>query len=84
MTQVYFHCSSAKEVLIDRCGAAVDDLAEARDRAAGVVRSLTTARGLEDWRSWVLHVNDDRGEELFIVPFAFVLGKRMDRKHSFC
>jgi hypothetical protein len=75
MTQVYFHCSSAKEVLIDRCGAIVDDLAEARDRAACVVRSLTTARSPEDWRGWILHVNDDLGEELFVVPFAFVLGK---------
>ena len=75
MTQVYFHCSNTKEMLIDRCGAMVDDLAEARDRAACVVRSLTTARGLEDWRSWVLHVNDDLGEELFIVPFAFVLAE---------
>jgi hypothetical protein len=50
MTQVYFHCSNAKEVLIHRCGAMVDDLAKARDRAASVVRSLTMARSLEDWR----------------------------------
>jgi len=75
MTQVYFHCSNTSEVLIDRCGAVVDDLAEARDRAASVVRSLTTARNLEDWRDWVLHVSDDVGDELFVVPFAFVLGK---------
>lgn len=75
MTQVYFHCTNAKKVLIDHYGAVVDDLAEARDHAAKVVRSLTAARSLEDWRSWVLHVNDDLGEELFVVPFAFVLGK---------
>jgi hypothetical protein len=75
MTQVYFHCSNAKDVLVDRCGAVVDDLAEARDHAACVVRSLTMARSLEDWRGWVLHVHDDLGEELFVVPFAFVLGK---------
>jgi hypothetical protein len=73
MTQVYFHCSNTKEVLVDRCGAVVDDLAEARDHAARIVRSLTMARSLEDWRGWVLHVNDDLGEELFVVPF--VLGK---------
>ena len=72
--QVYFHCSNPKEVLIDRRGAVVDDLAEARDQAACVVRSLTTARSLEDWRGWALHVNDDLGDELFVVPFAFVLG----------
>jgi hypothetical protein len=75
MTQVYFHCSNTNKVLVDRCGAVVDDLAEARDHAACVVRSLTMARSLEDWRGWVLHVNDDLGEELFVVPFAFVLCK---------
>jgi hypothetical protein len=75
MTQVYFHCSNTREVLLDHCGAMVDDLAEARDHAACVVRSLMTARNLEDWRDWVLHVSDDLGEELFIVPFAFMLGK---------
>jgi hypothetical protein len=75
MTQVYFHCSSGNEILVDHCGAKVDDLAEARDHAARIVRSLTMARSLEDWRGWVLHVNDDLGDELFVVPFAFVLGK---------
>ncbi|WP_426409714.1 DUF6894 family protein [Bradyrhizobium ganzhouense] len=75
MTQVYFHCSNANEVLIDRCGALVDDLTEARDRATSVVRSLTTARTLDDWRGWILHVEDDVGAEVFVVPFAFVLGK---------
>jgi hypothetical protein len=39
------------------------------------VRSLIKARSLEDWRGWVLHVNDDLGDELFVVPFAFMLGK---------
>jgi hypothetical protein len=51
MRRVYFRCFRTKEVLIDRTGALVDDLAELRDRAVCVVRSLTTARGLEDWRA---------------------------------
>ena len=75
MAQVYFHCSNARGVLVDRHGAAVDDLAEARDHAACVVRSLTMTQSAEDWRSWILHVKDDLGDELFVVPFAFVLGK---------
>ena len=75
MTQVYFHCSNGKGVLVDRCGAVVEDLAEARDHAASVVKSITAARSLQDWRDWVLHVNDDLDEELFVVPFAFVVGK---------
>jgi sirohydrochlorin ferrochelatase len=53
----------------------VDDLAEARDHATRVVQSLANERSLEDWRDWVLHVSDDQGDELFVVPFTFVLGK---------
>ena len=74
MAQVYFHCSNTKNVFVDRRGAMVDDLAEARDHATGVVQSLTKTSSLEDWRDWVLHVSDDLGDELFVVPFAFVLG----------
>ena len=75
MTQVYFHCSNTKKVFVDYCGAVVDDLAEARDRATRVVESFTCERSLDDWRDWVLHVSDDRGDELFVVPFTFVLDK---------
>jgi Domain of unknown function (DUF6894) len=75
MSQVYFHCSNTKKVFVDRRGAVVDDLAEARDRATRIVQSLTSERTLEDWREWVLHVSDDQGDELFIVPFTFVLGE---------
>jgi hypothetical protein len=75
MTQLYFHCSNANEVLIDRSGSVVDDLSEARDHATRVVQSLAAARSLDDWQSWILRVNDDLGEEIFVLPFAFVLGK---------
>ena len=71
MTHVYFHCSNRNEVLIDRCGAVVDDLAEARDHAASVVRSLTTARSLAAGSC----TSTTSRDELFVVPFAFVLGK---------
>jgi hypothetical protein len=75
MSQVYFHCSNSKKVVVDHHGAVVDDIAEARDHATRVVRSFTNERSLEDWRDWVLHVSDDQGDELFVVPFMFVLGK---------
>jgi hypothetical protein len=75
MTQVYFHYSNTKKVFIDRRGAVVDNLAEARHHATRVVQSLTSERILEDWRDWVLHVSDDQGDELFVVPFTFVLGE---------
>jgi hypothetical protein len=75
MAQIYFHCSTAEGVLIDRSGAALGDLAEARDHAALVVQSLIMAPSLEDWRGWVLHVSDDCGDEILIMPFASMLGK---------
>ena len=75
MTQVYFHCSNADEVLIDRRGAAVLNLAEARDHAARVMRSLIQSRTQDDWREWILHIADDFGDELLAVPFTSMLGR---------
>jgi hypothetical protein len=75
MAQLYFHCSSTDEVLVDRIGTAVGDLAEARDHAACIVRSFVMAPNPEDWRDWVMHVSDDLDDEIFVVPFASVLGK---------
>jgi hypothetical protein len=73
--QVYFHCSSSREVRVDQFGAVVSSLAEARDRAACVVRSLIMEESAEDWRDWVVHVSDDFDDEIFEVSFSSVLGK---------
>jgi hypothetical protein len=75
MAQVYFHYSNPEGVLSDRNGAAFGDLIEAHDHAARVMCSLITTPNAEDWRSWVLHVSDDLGEEIFMLPFASMLGK---------
>ena len=75
MAQVYFHCSSSREVRVDESGGVVSDLAEARDYAACVVRSLIMENSAQDWRDWVVHVSDDFDEEIFEVPFSSVLGK---------
>jgi hypothetical protein len=75
MAQVYFHCSNTREVLIDRRGTAVCDMAEARDYAIRVVRSLVMAPNSKDWRGWVLGASDDLGAEIFMIPFEVVLGK---------
>ena len=75
MTQVYFHCCNPKGVMLDRCGAAVGDLADVRDEAERLMRSLIMSEIPEDWRGWVLHVSDDLGEEIFVMPFASVIGK---------
>jgi hypothetical protein len=75
MTQLYFHCSNSNGVVIDQRGAMVDDLAEARDHAACIVRSFLTTHSPEDWRDWMLHVSDELDDEIFVMPFAFLLGK---------
>lgn len=76
MTELYFQCSNSNgRVLANLYGAIVEDLAEARDYAANIVRSIVMTASPKDWRGWVLHVRDDLGEEIFVVPFAFVLGK---------
>jgi hypothetical protein len=75
MTQVYFHCSNTEGVWVDRCGAVLDDLTEAKDYADLVMRSLIMAPSTEDWRGWVLHVSDDLDDEIFSVPFSSLLGK---------
>ena len=74
MAELYFHCSDAEHVLIDECGHAMD-LAEAREYAEGLVRALIMTPSEEDWRSWILHVTDELGDELLAVPFTSVLGK---------
>ena len=75
MDKVYFHCSNARGLLIDRCGTSVSDLIEACEKATSKVRSLIAAASLEDWRDWALHVSDEAGDEIFVLPFALVLGK---------
>jgi hypothetical protein len=60
---------------MDQRGADVGDLTEARECAARVVQSLITTPSLEDWRQWSLRASDDLGDEIFVVPFASVLGK---------
>ncbi|MDH6263053.1 hypothetical protein [Bradyrhizobium sp. BR13661] len=75
MTDVYFHYSNARGWLIDPSATAVNDLVEACERADGVVRSLIMTASSEDWRSWVLHVTDKDGDQIFDLPFATVLGK---------
>ena len=75
MVQVYFHCSNNDRTFIDRYGAAVSNLTEARDRAAQIMNSMIQTPGAEDWRDWVIHVSGSDGEDLFDLPFTAMLGK---------
>lgn len=75
MAQIFFHCSGPQGVLVDRSGADIDDLAEARAQAIGMVNSLIATPTNEDWRSWILHASDEDGDEVFLLPFTSILGK---------
>jgi hypothetical protein len=75
VAQLYFHCSNSQGVMIDQRGTAIGNLAEARDHAARIVGSLVMGRSSEDWRDWMLHVSDDLDEEVFVLPFASVVGR---------
>ncbi|MGZ5802872.1 MAG: DUF6894 family protein [Xanthobacteraceae bacterium] len=75
MTHVYFHCTGPERVLLDKRGRDVEDMTEARDFALCVVKEFIESRGPDDWRTWTLRVSDEDGEEIFLMPFACVLGK---------
>jgi hypothetical protein len=74
MAEVYFHCSDAEHVFIARRGVKMN-LADAREHAERMVRSLVSSPSAEDWRQWAVHVTDEFDEEIFVLPFATVLGK---------
>ena len=75
MARLYFHCHSTEGALIDNRGTAVANLTEAHERAAHIAQTLIMTPNLEDWRDWVVHVEDQLGDEVFAVPFASMLGK---------
>ncbi|MDR3468173.1 MAG: hypothetical protein P4M07_19745 [Xanthobacteraceae bacterium] len=75
MAQVYFHCSNAEGVLVDRRGVMVADLAEACEHATGLVRCLISSLSPDDWRDWTVHISDDAGDEIVAIPFSSQLGR---------
>jgi hypothetical protein len=75
MAHVYFHCFNEDELILDPRGVDVEDLAEARQRAQGVIRAFVDSHSPDDWRDWSLHARDEEGEELFLMPFTCVLGR---------
>jgi hypothetical protein len=77
MATLYFHCAGKQEVLLDRSGSEVEDMFHARARAFQIIQSMVISVGPQDWREWNVHVRDREGEELFLVPFASVLGRQL-------
>ena len=74
MFYLYFHCAGPGEVLIDRDGAEVLDLMEARDRARALARILLEeAYGTRDFTDWHVYVSDEDDEEMLLIPFSDVM-----------
>ena len=75
MTHVFFHCANSETVVVDSCGTEVEDFIEAHQRATGVIQQFVNSAAPVDWRAWILHVTDEDGDEIFVMPFSYVLGK---------
>lgn len=75
MTEVYFHYSNADQLLIDSRGATVNNLSDACAHAHRLVHAMMMKPNTEDWRGWELHVTDELGEEIFVIPFSSAIGK---------
>jgi hypothetical protein len=75
MTHVYFHCASSERVLLDQNGSDVEDLVEAHERAKQIVWQFISSQTPDDWRAWTMHVSDENGDDIFLMPFAYVLGR---------
>jgi hypothetical protein len=53
----------------------VNSLSEACTHALRFVHAAMMTPNSEDWRGWELHVTDELGNELFVIPFAAALGR---------
>jgi hypothetical protein len=65
--RVYFHLTSAHDVILDSEGVEVSDLQEARVQAIRAIEEVRQedASAARDWLGWTLAVADERGTVLF-------------------
>jgi hypothetical protein len=82
MTQVYFNCSNMRKDFVDRRGAVVDDLAEARDHATRVVQSFTNECGLEDGRDWCCMSATIRAMSSSLCPSLSCAASPIEGRHA--
>jgi len=75
MARLCFRCASSGGIEIDQHLADVEDWFAARDYAIELVRSRIAAAPPQNWRKHRLHVENERGEELFVLPFWSTLCK---------
>jgi hypothetical protein len=75
MPQLSFRCANSRGVVVDQRVAEVASLFDARDYAMALVRSRIAAGTRQDWRKCRLQVSDERGEEIFVMPFWSTQGR---------
>lgn len=68
MRQVSFCCATSRGTVLDRRVAEVKNLFEARQHAAAFARLVVATAPAQDWRRCRLHVRDEKGAELFVMP----------------
>jgi len=73
MPRVCFSCTNAGGAVLDRRTTDVKDLTEARQHATALVQLLIPA--VADWRRCRLRAQDERGADLFVMPFWSALRK---------
>jgi hypothetical protein len=74
MSHLYFHCTGPGEILIDRIGTEVVDLAEAREHVLALARTFVeTAYGIRDFSQWQVYVSDEDDDEILLVSFTVAL-----------
>ena len=74
MTRLYFHCASADDLHLDAHGHEVQDLADAREHALAIARSVMAGSfGIEDFSEYLIYVGDEDDEQVLLVPFASTL-----------
>jgi hypothetical protein len=69
MPQVAFCCSNSRGLLLERRVAEVENLVQARAHAMTLVHSLIATAPAQDWRRYRLYARDERGADLFVMPF---------------
>ncbi len=71
MAQLSFCCANSRGYLLDRHIAEVNDFLEAREYAKEIVWWFLKTAHLHDWRSCRLHVRDQNGKDIFVMPFPW-------------
>ena len=75
MSQVSFCCSNSQGAVLDRRVVEIDNLVAAREYAVGLIRSFSAMTPLGNWRSYRLRAQDERGADIFVMPFWSTLSR---------